>query len=162
MLSLGSNLPPRNHWLDLALATFGEEKGQLLAVTPRWNTAAIGTVPQPDFLNQLVLVEGPRQGWDWLALAQALEARAGRRRGIAHGPRTLDVDVILIGGEVWESAELTVPHPALLQRPYLLRGVADLVPDWVLPGDGRALATVAQNLLVGSWSDSFRTTAAED
>ncbi|MGC1184803.1 MAG: 2-amino-4-hydroxy-6-hydroxymethyldihydropteridine diphosphokinase [Candidatus Dormiibacterota bacterium] len=162
VLALGSNLPPRNHWLDLALAQLGAEEVQLVAATSRWHTAAIGSVPQPDFLNQLVLVEAARQGLDWLALAQTLEVRAGRRRAIPQGPRTLDVDVILLGGQVWASAELTVPHPALLERPYLLRGVADLVPDWLLPGDGRALATVARDVLVGSWADLHPRTAARD
>ncbi|HVB14322.1 MAG TPA: 2-amino-4-hydroxy-6-hydroxymethyldihydropteridine diphosphokinase [Candidatus Dormibacteraeota bacterium] len=152
VLALGSNLPRRAAWLDLALTVFKEEGVAVIGSTPRWNTAAIGTVAQPDFLNQLLLVRGPRQGQGWLQLAQAAEARAGRRRGVPKGPRTLDVDVILIEGESWDSRELTVPHPGLLQRPYLLRGVAQLVPDWIHPIEGIPIAALARRHLTGSWA----------
>lgn len=152
VLALGSNLPPRNYWLDLGLAFFEENGVALLGSTPRWHTTAVGDLPQPDFLNQLVLVRGNRQGRDWLEVAQAAERRAGRTREVRGGPRTLDVDVVLIEGQKWATPELTVPHHALLERPYLLRGVALLVPGWVLPGDGGAVAEVADARLRGSWA----------
>lgn len=152
VLSLGSNLPPRGHWLNLAFEVFREEGVEVVAASPRWNTTAIGSPPQPDFLNQVVLVEAVRRGRAWLELAVTVERRAGRRRAVPKGPRTLDVDVIMIEGETWCSPELTVPHPALLHRPYLLRGVAQLVPGWVLPGESRSITELARDLLSGSWA----------
>jgi len=152
VLALGSNLQPRAQWLDLALDLLGEKGIQVLASTPRWNTAPIGAIPQPDYLNQLVLARGTLRGLGWLKLAQAAEVRAGRRRGVSKGPRTLDVDIILIEGESLTSPGLTVPHPGLLQRPYLLRGAAQLVPDWVHPTEGLSIAELARRDLTGSWA----------
>ncbi|MGH7705669.1 MAG: 2-amino-4-hydroxy-6-hydroxymethyldihydropteridine diphosphokinase [Candidatus Dormibacteria bacterium] len=152
LLALGGNLPPREAWLDLGAEVLAEQGVTILATTPRWNTRAIGSPPQPDFLNQLLLVEGARSGLGWLELAQALELRAQRHREVAHGPRTLDVDVILIEGESWDSAELSVPHPGLLRRPYLLRGAALLVPEWTHPGELRTISELARAGLHGSWA----------
>jgi 2-amino-4-hydroxy-6-hydroxymethyldihydropteridine diphosphokinase len=152
VLALGSNLGPRAHWLDSAIDLLWEVGVQVLASTPRWNTTPIGAIPQPDYLNQLLLARGTLRGPGWLELAQAAEVRAGRRRGVPKGPRTLDVDVILIEGESWTSPELTVPHPGLLHRPYLLRGAAQLVPDWVHPTEGLSIAELARRDLTGSWA----------
>ncbi len=153
VLALGSNLRPRERWLDVALALFQEQGVEVMAATPRWNTAPIGAISQPDFLNQLLLVRGRRRGLGWLQLAREAESRAGRCRGVPKGPRKLDVDVILIEGESWDSPELTVPHPGLLTRPYLLRGAAQLAPDWIHPAEGRSIAELAQRRLTGSWAE---------
>lgn len=100
----------------------------------------------------MVLVKGPRRGSGWLELARAAEARAGRRRGIDHGPRTLDVDVILIEDESWDTSDLRVPHHGLLTRPYLLRGTALVAPEWIVPGQGLTILAVARQRLRGSWA----------
>jgi 2-amino-4-hydroxy-6-hydroxymethyldihydropteridine diphosphokinase len=163
VLALGSNLPPRAGWLDLALAVFGRAGLEILTATPRWNTVAIGTMPQPDFLNQLVLLRGERTGLGWLDLAKEAEDQAGRRRRPCHGPRTLDVDVILIEDEDWDLPELAVPHPGLLTRPYLLLGASQLAPDWRHPGEGGSISELAQRHLSGSWAPTWpRARAAAD
>jgi 2-amino-4-hydroxy-6-hydroxymethyldihydropteridine diphosphokinase len=156
VLALGSNQPPRESSLDLALTEFQEQGTEILAAGPRWNTAPIGAPAQPDFLNQVVLLRGPRSGLDWLELALGAEARAGRRRGIDRGPRTLDVDVILIEGEHWDTPDLRVPHQGLLTRPYLLRGTALLVPEWIAPEQGLTIMELARQRLTGSWALSKR------
>ncbi|HVC38622.1 MAG TPA: 2-amino-4-hydroxy-6-hydroxymethyldihydropteridine diphosphokinase [Candidatus Dormibacteraeota bacterium] len=153
VLALGSNLPPRPEWLEVALSVLAESSVEVVARTPRWHTRPIGEVAQPDFLNQLLLAEGLQQGREWLELAQRAEDRAGRSRSVPKGPRRLDVDLILIEDEHWESADLTVPHPGLLLRPYLLRGAAQLVPTWVHPVEGQTIAALARRLLTGSWGE---------
>jgi 2-amino-4-hydroxy-6-hydroxymethyldihydropteridine diphosphokinase len=152
VLALGSNLNPRAVFLDLALTEFQDQGIELLAAGPRWNTAPVDAPPQPDFLNQVVLVRGPRSGLGWLELAQAAEARGGRQRGIGQGPRTLDVDVILIEGEHWDTSELRVPHHGLMTRPYLIRGTALVAPDWIVPGQGKTILALARQRLGGSWA----------
>lgn len=152
VLALGSNQQPREGNLDLALREFRQQGVEILAAGPRWNTSPIDAPAQPDFLNQVLLVRGPRSGLGWLELAQTAEARAGRRRGIDRGPRTLDVDVILIEGESWDTPDLLVPHPGLLTRPYLLRGTALVAPDWVVPGLGLAVMELARQRLAGAWA----------
>lgn len=152
VLALGSNQRPREGYLDLALTEFREEGIEVLAAGPRWNTAPVDAPAQADFLNQVVLVRGDRSGLGWLELARAAEARAVRRRGIDRGPRTLDVDVILIEGESWDTADLRVPHHALLTRPYLIRGTALVAPEWVVPGQGLKILAIARQRLIGSWA----------
>jgi 2-amino-4-hydroxy-6-hydroxymethyldihydropteridine diphosphokinase len=152
VLALGSNQRPREAFLDLALTVFREQGIEVIVTGPRWNTAPVDAPPQPDFLNQVVMVRGPRSGLGWLELAREMEARAGRRRGIDRGPRTLDVDVILIEDERWDTAELVVPHRGLLTRPYLLRGTALVAADWVDPDQGLTIAELARRRLTGSWA----------
>lgn len=71
-----------------------------------------------------------------LVLAKTLERDAGRRDGPRFGPRPLDVDVLLYGGVQLESPELTVPHPRLRERRFVLEPLADIAPDWRVPPEG--------------------------
>ena len=146
VLSLGSNLPPRERWLDGGLAALVAGGATILASSPRWHTRAVGPLPQPDFLNQVVRARGLATPEDWLRLAQEAEAGAGRRRGVPQGPRTLDVDLLACGALTRDTAELRLPHPAILERAFALRGLALVAPGWRHPGTGRsygALATAA-------------------
>ncbi|MGH7757794.1 MAG: 2-amino-4-hydroxy-6-hydroxymethyldihydropteridine diphosphokinase, partial [Candidatus Dormibacteria bacterium] len=111
----------------------------------------LNTFAQPAFLNQLLLVEGALTGREWLELTRSVEERAGRRRTLRGGPRTLDLDVILIEGETWSEPDWVVPHPALLKRPYLLLGSALLAPNWAVVPGGPPLREAARGLLHGSW-----------
>lgn len=152
VLALGSNLQPRAGWLERAGDTLKELGAVVLASTPQWNTFPVGGPPQPDFLNQLLLVQGPWDGWGWLRVAQLTEARAGRLRSVHKGPRRLDVDVVLVGALAISSPELSIPHPALLERPFLLAGAAALVPHWSPAGWGPELAELAAARLRGAWA----------
>jgi len=152
VLSLGSNLPPRGLWLERARETINELGGVVLASTPQWNTTPVGGPPQPDFLNQLLLVQGPWDAWGWLRVAQLAEARAGRVRLVDKGPRRLDVDVILMADVAISSPELSIPHLALLERPFLLAGAAALVPQWTPPGWGAEIGELAPARLRGAWA----------
>jgi 7,8-dihydro-6-hydroxymethylpterin-pyrophosphokinase len=78
-----------------------------------------------------------------LALAKALELAAGRRRGARFGPRPLDVDLLLYGDRRVDSPELTLPHPRLRERRFMLAPLAEIAPAWPVPPDG---ATVAELL----------------
>lgn len=160
VLSLGSNLPPRERWLDLAWETLAGAGAEVLASTPRWHTRALGGPSQPDYLNQLLLVRGALGGRGWLRLAQRAESRAGRSRTVAKGPRRLDVDVVLVEGETAAEADLTIPHPALLERPFLLAGTAALMPAAHLPGGTLSLAELAAARLSGTWAAAVTVRAA--
>jgi 2-amino-4-hydroxy-6-hydroxymethyldihydropteridine diphosphokinase len=152
VLAVGSNQRSREEYLDLALMEFKQQGVEILAAGPRWNTIPVDAPAQPDYLNQVVLVQSSRSGLDWLELAQTAEGRAGRLRGIERGPRTLDVDVILIEGESWNTPDLLVPHPGLLARPYLLRGTALVAPDWIVAGQGLTVMELARQRLTGAWA----------
>ncbi|NNM96896.1 MAG: 2-amino-4-hydroxy-6-hydroxymethyldihydropteridine diphosphokinase [Candidatus Dormibacteraeota bacterium] len=152
MLALGSNLDPRGRWLDHARETLHELGAVELASTPRWNTLPVGGPPQPDFLNQMLLVQGRWDGWGWLRVAQLAEIRAGRVRSVDKGPRRLDVDVILVAGVAISSPELSIPHRALLDRPFLLAGAAALVPHWTPPGWHATIGELASARLRRAWA----------
>ncbi len=149
VLALGSNLPPREHHLDLALTRLAEVGVMVRAATERWNTRPVDAPPQPDFLNQLLLVEAAIEDGGWLEAAQRCEGP--RRRWVPKGPRELDVDVVLVEGVVSSDSRLVLPHPALGTRPYLLSGASRLVPLWrPLPG-GPTVAELARARLPPEW-----------
>ncbi len=131
MLSVGSNVGDRLGHLRGAVAGLADV---LVAVSPLYETPPWGPVEQNDYLNAVVLVEGPV---DWLARAHELERAAGRERDIRWGPRTLDVDVIAVDDVRSDDPELTLPHPRAHERAFVLVPWADVDPDAVLPGHGR-------------------------
>ena len=127
VLSLGSNVGDRLAHLRLAVAVL-----QPRAVSPVYETAPVGGVPQDRFHNPVVLCAlTAEQAWE---RAQEAEQRAGRERRVRWGPRTLDVDVVHAPPPV--PAGLVVPHPRAHERAFVLAPWADLDPDAVLPGHG--------------------------
>ncbi|WP_412540783.1 2-amino-4-hydroxy-6-hydroxymethyldihydropteridine diphosphokinase [Longispora sp. K20-0274] len=135
LLALGSNLGDRLATLSAAVGTLGEA---IVAASKVYETPPWGDADQPAYLNMVVMVEGES---DWLAVARGLEEAAGRVRDPERrfGPRTLDVDVIM----VWDPApvlsadpELTLPHPRAHQRAFVLVPWLELDPWAELPGHG--------------------------
>ena len=127
-LGLGSNLGDR--WAHLRAAVAGVP--DLVAVSPVYETAPVGgPAGQGPFLNAVVELDtglGPRQ---LLEVCRRLEESAGRVRSRRFGPRTLDVDVLLVGDEQVDEPDLTVPHPRMWERAFVLVPLADLAPDLV-------------------------------
>lgn len=81
-----------------------------------------------------------------LALAKALELAAGRRRGVRFGPRPLDIDLLLYGDRSSDAAELTLPHPRLRERRFMLQPLAEIAPDLPVPPDGAPVAELLERL----------------
>ena len=137
-LALGGNLGPVAQTLRQALRHLEAALGPL-QVAPLYRTAAVAPTPQPDYLNTAAV------GWTSLppdavlALAKALELAAGRRSGPRFGPRPLDVDLLLWGDLVSPHPELTLPHPRLRDRRFVLEPLAALAPDLALPPDGKTV-----------------------
>ena len=107
-----------------------------LRIASLYRTAAVSPIPQPDYLNTAVLASASLEPGELLALAKALELAAGRRRGARFGPRPLDVDLLVYGD--WQSSapELTLPHPRLRERRFVLEPLAEIAPDLRIPPDG--------------------------
>jgi len=114
-----------------------------LQVAPFYRTAAVSPIPQPDFLNTAVLARTALPPDAILAVAKALEHAAGRRLGVRFGPRPLDIDLLLYGDVQIATPELTLPHPRLRERRFMLEPLAALAPDLRVPPDG---ATVRELL----------------
>jgi 2-amino-4-hydroxy-6-hydroxymethyldihydropteridine diphosphokinase len=130
VLSIGSNLGDRLAALRVAVETM---RPWLLAVSPVFETAPWGPVPQDDYLNAVLLVrDAGATPADWLTRAQAAERTAGRLRDVRWGPRTLDVDVVDVDGLVSDDPVLTLPHPRAAERAFVLVPWLSSQPDGVL------------------------------
>ncbi len=141
-VGVGTNLGDR--WAHLALA------GRALATAPGaavlrasrvLDTAPLGP-PQPRFLNAVLELEWQRPPGELLRLLQAVERQALRRPSVRWGPRSLDLDLLLLGGLALAEPGLTLPHPGIASRRFVLRPLAELRPDLVVPGTGRTVAAL--------------------
>lgn len=127
--SLGSNLGDRRAYLAGALAWVSDGDAHRLSLV--YETEPVGGVVQDDFWNMVVEVSTGASARELLARARRAEEAAGRTREVRWGPRTLDVDVLLVGDEVVAEPDLTVPHPRLYERAFVLVPLRELAPDLV-------------------------------
>ena len=139
-VGLGANVGNRRENLDRAVELLGAEPGvRVFAVSSVRETDPVGYEDQPRFLNAACAVDtelGPR---DLLERLLAIERALGRdRTGPRFGPRTIDLDLLLYGSETIDEPGLTVPHPRLAERLFVLEPLHELAPVLVLP-DGRAV-----------------------
>lgn len=145
-LSLGSNLGDRVATLAAAREALGALPAtSIVAASRLYATAPQDHEAQPEFLNQVVCLETGLDPRDLLAECRRIEMEHGRTRGLRFGPRTLDVDILLFQGVESEDPELTLPHPRMLRRAFVLVPLAE-VWDCAegMPGlDVAALATAA-------------------
>ncbi len=127
-LSLGSNLGDREANLRRAIEALGE-LGRVTAVSSFYETEPVELLAQPWFLNCAVAVETELMPKQFLARAQAIEQTLGRRRVKPKGPRTIDVDILLFGNAVVDVPTLTIPHPAMHERRFVLEPLAEIAPE---------------------------------
>ena len=138
-VGLGSNLENPQQQLTTALDELSRLPDTRLLVYSRlYRSRAVGPV-QPDYINAVALLETRLEPLALLDQLQKLEQLHHRVRKEHWGPRTLDLDILLIDHEVIDSERLKVPHPHLTQRNFVLYPLADIAPDLVLPS-GIALA----------------------
>ncbi len=125
-LGLGSNLGDRRATLRAAVAALPD----VAAVSPVYETDPVGGPPgQSPYLNLVVALDTDLSPRALLELGRALEAAAGRVRTEPNGPRTLDVDVLLVGDLRVDEPDLIVPHPRMWERRFVLAPLADLLPN---------------------------------
>jgi 2-amino-4-hydroxy-6-hydroxymethyldihydropteridine diphosphokinase len=128
-LGLGSNLGDRWSLLADAVAELRELDPEAL-VSSVYETAPVGgPAGQRAYLNCVVVLETEHSAVDLLQIAHDLEARANRVRAVRFGPRTLDVDVLLYGDEVSDDPVLTLPHPRMYERAFVLAPLAEVAAD---------------------------------
>ncbi len=136
-LALGSNLGDRLAYLQQAVDGLRAAAGmQVVALSRVYETAPVGGPEQGPYLNAVVAVDTDLDAWALLALGQRLESEAERLREQRWGPRTLDVDVLWIDGTELSEPRLTVPHPRLWERAFVVVPLADVAPELVRTGLG--------------------------
>jgi 2-amino-4-hydroxy-6-hydroxymethyldihydropteridine diphosphokinase len=139
---IGSNLGERLAYLQLAVDQLaGAEGVTVVGLSPVYETAPVGGPDQPDYLNAVVAVDTTLTAHELLGVAQAVETEAERVRTVRWGPRTLDVDVLLVGDERIDTPDLVVPHPRMAERAFVVVPLADLAPEWAtrIPADSDAV-----------------------
>jgi len=127
-LSLGSNLGDRAKNLQQAISALGNF-GKVLAVSSIYETEPVEVTAQPWFLNCVVAFDTQKMPKQLLAAILAIEQGMGRKRTQHKGPRSIDIDVLLFGNAIVDTATLTIPHPAMHQRRFVLEPMAEIAPD---------------------------------
>ncbi len=137
-VGLGANLGDRERTLRAAVDALASEEGvAVVAVSSLRETEPVGVGEQPRFLNGAVELETTLSARELLDRLLAVELRFGRVRvRREHGPRTLDLDLLLYGEEEIDEPGLTVPHPRLHDRGFVLEPLDELAPGLVVPGRG--------------------------
>lgn len=145
-IGLGANLEDPRRQVEAAIGAIARlPQSRLLAASPCYRTAPLGPLGQPDYINAVVRIRTALAPDALLAALQGIEQRHGRLRdGPRWGPRTLDLDLLLHGERVIRTGSLTLPHPAMHQRAFVLVPLADVAPaDLQIPGHGPLAALLA-------------------
>lgn len=140
-IALGSNLGHRlDHLHAAALALAAHPQIRLTGHSGIYETAPVGgPVGQGAFLNAVLEVKTSLTANELLRLMQSIEDQQGRQRIEHWGPRTLDLDLLIFGAEIVLAPDLTIPHPRLTERNFVLAPFCDLAPDLIIPGTSQTV-----------------------
>ncbi|MBK8745341.1 2-amino-4-hydroxy-6-hydroxymethyldihydropteridine diphosphokinase [Propionivibrio sp.] len=140
-VALGANLADPVIQVRAALEALAELSGsRLLRASSLYRSAPVGIRGQPDFINAVAAVETSCGPQEFLAALFDVEARFGRRRDFYHAPRTLDLDLLLFDDLVIDSTRLTLPHPRMHLRAFVIVPLLEIAPQCQIPGRGQAEA----------------------
>lgn len=146
-IALGSNLGDRENHLRAAIAAL-YQIGDVTAVSSFYETEPVGTFPQPDFLNAVVELRTEQKPEELLTALLGVERQHGRDRTASppKGPRTLDLDLLSYDTLVLKTPTLTLPHPALAERRFVLVPLTEIAPQWGHPLSGKTAAEMLAEL----------------
>lgn len=144
-VALGSNLAEPEAQINLAFAALAQlPQTRLCTQSALYRTTPVGFTEQPDFINAVALVETTMSAHDLLQSLLAIEHQFGRVRDFRNAPRTLDLDLLLYEDLMQHEAGLTLPHPRMHERAFVLVPLLEIAPDCVIPGKGNAADWLTQ------------------
>ena len=154
-LSLGSNLGDRVANLRTAIERLGT-LGKVLAVSSFYETEPVEFAAQPWFLNCAVELDTAKMPKQLMAGILDIEREMGRRRVQKKGPRTVDIDILLFGNSVIKMQGLTIPHPALHERRFVLEPLAEIAPEARHPVFKRTVRELRDGVAAGASGEATR------
>ncbi|MFT3981390.1 MAG: 2-amino-4-hydroxy-6-hydroxymethyldihydropteridine diphosphokinase [Ferruginibacter sp.] len=132
-LLLGSNMDQPGKQLQSAIQFIRQRIGRIRRQSSLYQTAAWGKTNQPDFLNQVIIVESNLDAVSSLQQILAIEQEMGRIRTEKNAPRIIDIDILFFNKDIIDLPELSVPHPAIAQRRFVLTPLNELSPNFIHP-----------------------------
>jgi 2-amino-4-hydroxy-6-hydroxymethyldihydropteridine diphosphokinase len=154
-LGLGSNMGDRAAMIARAVRCLGSWGDIVVAArSPMYVTRPWGLCDQRDFVNAVVRVETDLTPQDLLARVKSIETSLGRRGGVRWGPRPIDVDILFYGDRIVTEENLTIPHPLVCTRAFVLAPLVDVAPDLVHPGTGLKICGYLETIVAAgetSW-----------
>ena len=140
-VALGANLADPMLQVKSALEALTQlPESRLLRASSLYRTAPVGIHDQPDFINSVAAFETRLEPQAMLSALLSIEEKFGRRRDFHHAPRTLDLDLLLYDDRIINTPQLTLPHPRMHLRAFVLAPLLEIAPDCPIPGRGHASA----------------------
>ncbi len=138
-VGVGSNLQMPAKQVEKAFELIGNiADTRVVSTSSLYRSAPFGGIEQPDFVNAVAAILTQQQPHELLATLQAIELEQGRERSAARwGPRTLDLDLLVYASRTTNDPELTIPHPGIAERNFVLLPLREVAPDLAIPGLGR-------------------------
>lgn len=138
-VALGANIGEPLRQIEAGFAALAALPGtRLLARSSLYRSAPVGYAGQPDFINAVAMIETALAPHALLDAVLNIERANGRIREFPNAPRTLDLDIVLYGDVVLQEPGLTIPHARMLERAFVMVPLAEIAPDAVVPGRGKA------------------------
>lgn len=145
-LGLGSNIGDRKANIDRAIELLKAQRDvEIIKASSIHETAPVGYRDQPDFFNAVVMIETRLKPRELLNAVLSIESLMGRKRTIRWGPRVIDIDILLYDNERLDEDDLHIPHPRMLEREFVMKPLAEIAPDLILP-DGRTASEAAREV----------------
>jgi len=154
-LGLGTNLGDREHALQEAIDHLHSADLRIKRLSSVYETSPQELIEQPWFLNMVVEAETSLFPMRLLGRVMNIERKMGRKRLVSKGPRVIDIDILLHGSAVVNTAHLVIPHPGIAARRFVLEPLAELVPNLRLPPNQRTI----RDLLIGAASQTVKKSA---
>ena len=148
-LSLGGNLGNTREIFEGAYPLIEKKIGKISVYSSVYQTEAWGPIPQADFLNQVVLVTTTLKPEACLSELLEIEREFGRERKERWGPRTLDLDILFYGDMIIAESDLSIPHPRIAERKFILAPLAEIAPTFTYPASDKTMVA-----LLGECQDS--------
>jgi 2-amino-4-hydroxy-6-hydroxymethyldihydropteridine diphosphokinase len=147
-LSLGSNVGDRESQLHDAIRRL-DQAGRVVAVSSFYETEPVEFTEQPWFLNCAVALETEKTPEQVMTILLGIERDMGRQRTREKGPRSIDIDILLFGDTVMDLPELTIPHPAMHERRFVLEPLAEIAPEAKHPTLKKTIRELLEGLPAG-------------